>query len=36
MSEFPCAPFEEVFIGNPWKSDCYRGSATPNIYLGKL
>ena len=35
MSEFPCAPFEEVFIGNPF-SDCYRGSATPNIYLGKL
>ena len=24
MNEFPCAPFEEVFIGNQF-SDCYRG-----------
>ena len=32
MHEISCAPFEEVFIENPF-SDCYRGLATPNIYI---
>jgi len=35
MPEISCAPFEEVFIEKQF-SDCYRGLATPNIYISVI